>query len=219
MILLPELPTYDCLEFSISHFPAADDPIWERVEEVQLLETEFAGEPRLSTAVSSFWSRERGALFFRFTSNDDHIVSNMLNHDDPLYDEDVVEAFISPTGDLTAYKEFQVSPTNVKFDAAIVNIPGNKLVVGTEWHAEGWETQTTILPDQSGYTSVWEIKLASFEVPMPSEGEQWRLNWYRIDRGKDGRDEYLAWSPTGAINYHIPERFGYLRFAGAAGGK
>ena len=35
------------------------------------------------------------------------------SRDDPLYDEEVVEAFLCPTGDLRHYFELEVSPLNV----------------------------------------------------------------------------------------------------------
>ena len=37
-------------------------------------------------------------------------------------------------------------------------------------------------------------------------------NCYRIDRAHDN-DEYSAWSPTGEIQFHMPNRFGYVVFS------
>lgn len=36
--------------------------------------------------------------------------------------------------------------------------------------------------------------------------------FYRIDRPEDGSDEYTAWLPLGAVNYHVPQRFWELVF-------
>jgi len=52
----------------------------------------------------------------------------------------------------------------------------------------------------------------------PEEGEEWRANFYRIDRAGGG--EFSCWSPTLADppNFHVPSRFGRLVFtAGRAG--
>ena len=43
----------------------------------------------------------------------------------------------------------------------------------------------------------------------PDHGDRWRANFYRIDRAHDA-DEYSAWSPTGEIQFHMPNRFGYV---------
>ena len=45
----------------------------------------------------------------------------------------------------------------------------------------------------------------------PEVGDVWRLNLYRIDHRTD-KSEYSAWSTTGKIDFHIPQRFGYLKF-------
>jgi hypothetical protein len=39
------------------------------------------------------------------------------------------------------------------------------------------------------------------------------MNLYRIDR-VPRLDEHSAWSPTGVLNYHRPEKFGELLFLG-----
>ena len=47
----------------------------------------------------------------------------------------------------------------------------------------------------------------------PKAGDVWRMNLYRIDRGRtEAEDEYTAWSPTQKIDYHRPQHFGSLRF-------
>ena len=42
----------------------------------------------------------------------------MTNRDDPLYNEEVVEAFVAPE-DTHHYYEFNLSPRNVVFDSEI----------------------------------------------------------------------------------------------------
>jgi hypothetical protein len=53
--------------------------------------------------------------------------------------------------------------------------------------------------------------ITSKNVP-PQKGDRWLFNLYRIDRGKNGQDEYSAWMPTGEINFHMPQKFGELVF-------
>jgi hypothetical protein len=38
-----------------------------------------------------------------------------------------------------------------------------------------------------------------------------RINFYRIQGKKPNGYRMLAWQPTGARNYHVPEAFGRLR--------
>jgi hypothetical protein len=72
---------------------------------------------------------------------------------------------------------------------------------------------------RTGTDRSWTVEIAIpfAECPTaphipPRHGDRWRANFYRIDRAKDG-DEFTAWSPTGAIQYHTPARFGYLLFS------
>src|SRR5690606_6722222 len=110
----------------------------------------------------------------------------------------------------THYKEFEFSPHNVIFDAAIVNEPGQKLSVDTSWDMAGLLTK--VYTDDNGYR-YYEISfpVASFDTP-PTKGTEWKINLYRIDTDVQGRRHYWAWSPTGVINFHTPARFGTLVF-------
>ena len=72
-------------------------------------------------------------------------------------------------------------------------------------------------PDQSWFCEM-AIPFSDFitapNIP-PKEGDEWKLNLYRIERGKTKKeDEYSAWSPTRKIDYHRPQHFGVLRFIG-----
>ncbi len=53
----------------------------------------------------------------------------------------------------------------------------------------------------------------------PQFGDQWRFNVYRYERlrvdGEETEIEYSAWSPTGEINFHRPDRFGIVTFSAA----
>ena len=206
-----ELPVYECPMREPGRFPAPDDPIWDGLPVMELRDTVTGENTALESEVKACWDRD--AIYFRFSCVDDHIVASMTEHDDPIYNEDVVEVFLSETGSLTEYKEFEVSPANVRFDAFIRN-PSKKgigIEVRTEWHAEGWETRVYGSAEEGRLVYVWRIPFGNFGGTPPA-GAEWRMNCYRIDRGKDGRDQYLAWSPTGEVNFHNSDSFGILRF-------
>ncbi|MCD9026249.1 carbohydrate-binding family 9-like protein [Cohnella silvisoli] len=205
-------PVYGCARREIGRFPGLRDEIWLSLPFMELKETESGGPPRLATAVQAYWSQDRSSICFRFVGADDGIVSTFLEHDDPLYMEDVIELFLSETGSMNRYKEFELSPANVKFDADIINDLKSDIQVNRSWHAAGWRTEFDIDQARSGFVSVWEIPFECFEVGCPSPDDRWTMNCYRIDRSERFGDEYSAWSPTGKINFHIPECFGWLLF-------
>src|SRR5688500_423302 len=86
-----------------------DDP-WrtpDAAETVRLRRSTDGGIPRLPTTVSV--SFDDDYLSFIFSGSDDHVVATYHAHDDPLYEEDVVEVFLSPR-DVTEYYEIEVNP-------------------------------------------------------------------------------------------------------------
>ncbi|MBP1992724.1 carbohydrate-binding family 9-like protein [Paenibacillus eucommiae] len=209
-----QLPTYACeYKENLKAIISYDDPVWDQLPVMDLAETTF-GTPveEFATGVKAFWTET--ALYFRFFGKDSHLVASYTEHDDPIYEEDVVEVFISETGDMVSYKEFEVSPANVKFDAAIINDPSRSLQVDTGWHLEGWETSVDYFPEKSEIYYVWKMPFAGFIGGVPQPGASWRINCYRIDRGAgiDKPDLYMSWSPTGIVDFHTPYRFGHLHF-------
>ena len=44
----------------------------------------------------------------------------------------------------------------------------------------------------------------------PAEGVEYRVNLYRC-QGRDPQRVYIAWQPTGATSFHIPEKFGSMK--------
>lgn len=190
--------------------------VWERIEEVQLSEVVSGDKPILPTSVRAAWNN--WGVYYRFECEDDYILSTMTERDDPIYDEDVVEVFMSPTGDLARYFEFEFSPAGVLFDAKIINdlsdTRGDSIEVDTAWDSA--ELQSHVSVDLDNRRVVYEIAIPAadlLEGKSIQAGDEWRTNLYRIDRSPNrDQDEYTAWSPTGIVRFHIPRQFGTFVF-------
>jgi len=84
------------------------------------------------------------------------------------------------------------------------------------------------LNDASDRDGGWRVELALPWAALaevapgrraPRAGEEWRLNFMRVDREAAGAEaRYWVWSPQGAVNMHMPERWGVVRFAGVVAG-
>ncbi|SFJ50326.1 Carbohydrate family 9 binding domain-like [Paenibacillus sp. UNC496MF] len=190
--------------------PASDGSVpWDGVAPALLTDVVTGAVPALRTTVQACWTGSD--LWFRFACEDDHVVATMSKHDDPLYEEDVVELFLDEHGTGTTYYELEVSPRNVVFDARIRNDLRGAKKIEPEWHAAGMATAVR----EDGALRIYEIRLplANFGR-LPEAGTAWRWNAYRIDEDRSGERRYWAWRPTGAVDYHVPQRFGTLLFAG-----
>lgn len=200
------------MEYPCVYIGNADNIVWDAVEAIKLVDTVTGDEPRLGTSVRAVWTDRE--LRIRFEYEDDHIVATMTRRDDPTYEEDVVEVFIDETGEGSPYLEFEVSPTNVVFDAVVTLDSDGTVHADTSWDADGLGTAAGELAPGLRYAE-FRIPYSNFRQP-PVNGTVWRWNCYRIDDDKQGQRHYSAWSPTGKANFHVPEKFGALKFDGRA---
>jgi hypothetical protein len=231
---MPELPQYDCVrsDSEIQIDGMLTDSAWERAHVVQLLTTDTGEKPKQPTAVRLLWNEHY--LYVGFHCQDEDIWGTIRQHDGPLYNEEVVEVFIDPNGSLRTYVELEVNPLNALFDAFVLNGKAHGLGIRVllDWDSSELQHAVSIdgsvkstppatrevptgPPDRSWSCEIaipFKDLLTASNIP-PKVGDVWRINLYRIDRGKTTEeDEYSAWSPTWKIDYHRPQYFGFLRF-------
>ncbi len=196
-----------------------DDPWATPVEclPVRLRRVTDAAAPRLATSVAAWYDDDY--LTVLYSGTDDHIRATYHVHDDPLYEQDVVEIFLAPDG-LQRYFEIEVSPHGVIFDAAIASPAGTRdgMVADVTWTCEGLFVALRKVVESSGVMSidtVVRIPFFALERATPGEGETWRANFFRIDRHPEQGDEFSAWQPTmrNPPDFHVAPAFGTLRFA------
>ena len=200
-----------------------DDP-WRSpsaAEPLRLRRSVDGGAPRLATTVVVSYDDEW--LSVLFSAADDHVVSNYVEHDDPLYEEDVVEVFLAPLRP-TDYFEIEVSPIGTMFDASIHSPDGLRktMRVDRAWNSGAIAAVRKVVEPDGAITidTLVRIPFRSLEVRAPGDGETWRANFFRIDRHPDHGDEYTAWHPTlrKPPDFHVPAAFGALNFQAAPAG-
>jgi hypothetical protein len=54
------------------------------------------------------------------------------------------------------------------------------------------------------------IPLKSIDTRPPAAGFEMRINFYRCQDAEPHR-KYIAWQPTHAATFHVPEAFGRMR--------
>jgi len=194
-----------------------DDVAWEAAKPIVFVLSQ-TGEPAIMKTVARLcWDDDN--LYIAYDCEDRDVWSTYMQRDDPIFNQEACEAFLSPTGDLTSYFEINVSPRNVIFDSTIFvpNHPTGKS--DASWDCEGLRTAVQVdgtLESRSGSDKGWIAEMAipfrGLGVPAPQPGEQWRGNLFRIERSPL---EYQAWSPTlcSPVNFHVPERFGMIVFS------
>jgi hypothetical protein len=218
------LPTYRCRRTPrpIRVDEMRDDAGWRNAESTgPFANWDAQGVPEYPTEARLAYDDRN--LYVAFHCRDRDIVSPYQSRDDPLWNEDVVELFISLPEDPLQYYEFEVSPANVVFDARFRNPtgPGEQRTGGKEWNAAGLRTAVRVegTLNQRGDTDrSWRVQMSLPFTALglrraPAPGTSWRVNLYRID--PSSRNRFAAWSPTlgRKPNFHRVERFGTLQFA------
>jgi hypothetical protein len=193
-----------------------DDPwlVPARCDHVRLRLATDGGAPRLATTVAAYF--DDASLTVLFPAADDHVVATHLEHDAPLYEEDVVEVFLAPAS-IAEYFEVEVNPLGTTFDARIASPDGVRATMRTdlEWEAEPMAAVRKVVEADGSMSidTVVRIPFASLSRATPCAGETWRGNFFRIDRHPRG-PEFSAWQPTlkTPADFHVTSAFGILRF-------
>ena len=172
-----------------------------------LLDNLTGSDPRQATRVTV--GRTSGELNLFFECEDAQPWATITRRDGPLFQEEVVEVFLDPFGDLECYFEIELNPLNTVFDLMLRRVgKGWRKEFG--WQCEGLETRTALTP--GGWTGSLSIPFAAMTPNPPNSGSVWRANFLRIDRPPGVPRELSAWSPTGRNTFHVPGRFGFLEF-------
>lgn len=199
-----------------------DDPAWQAAERVSLVDAVDGSAATFPTDVALVWDDDN--LYVSFTCSDPDMWATLLNRDDPLWEEEVVEVFIDPDGDGADYAELEVTPLNVVVDLDIIQITP-KWNSDIDWDISGLQTAVTVdgtVNDPEDEDVGWTVEIAipfaalseiAGAEEVPSDGDEWRVNLYRIERPRDTDWHLLAWCPCGRPAFHTPDRFGIVRFS------
>lgn len=172
-----------------------DDAAWNGAATLQLDHAHDGNRAPLTTTVRLL--RDAGALYIAFSCPEPNIGglrATQTGRDAPVYADDSVEVFLSPSEFGLPYYHFIVGAGGGAWD----DKSGD-----SRWGAR-WNS--AVARDGDGWSVEIAIPFSSLE--SAPEG-RWRANFAR-NRLADG-PHYLTWSvPYG--NYHAPDRFGALTF-------
>jgi hypothetical protein len=227
------LPEYTCWKSSqpVTVDGRFDEAAWKQAAPVALWDVRYIDDPKphtRPTEVRLLWDKTH--LYILFVATDPDVWSVLTERDADLWNDEVVEVFFDPVGEGMDYVEFEVNPLNTVLDLLVTRSPRRKSFF--EWSPELF-TATQVGGTANNFEDIdqyWSMEMAmpwkalitdisdvigGRSLP-PQDGDVWRFNFYRYERirenGKEKTIEYSAWSPTGEINFHMPERFGVVTF-------
>ena len=200
-----------------------NEHVWKRAAVISSFRPNDGSQSKQPVTELRLWYDDT-ALFLGWYCEDQSIQATLTNRDDRLWEEDVVEFFVTPDK-LTRYFEFQWSPLNTGFDGVVTNYC-DELGISSGYRfdpaftAAGLKSAVQITkrrtPETPGGTDGWQIEaaipFADLGQATPQPGEIWRANFFRIDHGTNQPPEHSSWSPTRSPQFHHPNCFGYIEF-------
>ncbi|MDR2119458.1 MAG: carbohydrate-binding family 9-like protein [Tannerella sp.] len=221
-----------------------DDEAWRAAAwttEFRDIEGEDKPAPYYATRAKMLWDDRY--LYIAAHLADKHVWAALTVRDQIIYADNDFEVFIDPANTTHNYYEFEVNAHNTMFDLFLTKPYRSGAYMLISWDSRGLQHAVKVhgtLNNPSDEDEGWTVEMAiPFDemAQRPEDGEIWRLNFSRVEwdtyiadgkyvkqtdaNGKTLPERNWVWSPTGAVNMHMPERWGYIRFstleAGAAG--
>ena len=203
------------------------------------IEGDVKPKPRHLTRVKMLWDDE----FFYVGADleEPDLWATYRVRESIIFRENDFEVFIDPDGDTHEYYEFEMNALNTVWDLMLVKPyrDGGPALDG--WDIRGLKTAVHLrgtLNRPGDEDDGWSLEIAMpwaiLEEAAPGRrapkgGEQWRVNFSRVQwalevkdgkyvkrtdaKGKPLPENNWVWSPQGAVNMHMPERWGYVQFS------
>lgn len=199
--------------------------------------------PPHDTRMRMLWDDE--FLYVAARLDQPHVWGTLTERDAVIFHDDDFELFIDPDGDTHHYYELEINALGTVWDLLLTKPyrDGGRAI--DAWDIRGLKAAVHVdgtINDPADTDRGWSVELAlpwsvlaeaAPEGRRPRPGEQWRVNFSRVDWDVDVRDgRYVkrldpatrrplpehnrVWSPQGAINMHMPERWGIVQFAAGA---
>lgn len=202
-----------------------DEASWQKAQPTSAF-VDISGEgfakPKYETHAKMLWDDEY--LYVGAVLQEENIKALLTKRDTIIYYDNDFEVFLDPDGDGHQYFEIETNARGVIFDLMLDkpyrsggnfflqwDCPGLKLAV----HCNG------TLNNSQDKDKQWSVEMAipyeavrkNFETPLQT-GKYWRINFSRVQWLKQGGpEENWVWQPTGKVDMHMPDRWGFLYFS------
>jgi hypothetical protein len=225
-----------------------DEPDWQAApwtEEFGDIEGPSRPAPRYHTRVRML--HDDGYFYVAAQLEEPDLWATYDRRDMVIYHENDFEVFIDPDGDTHEYYELEMNALNTVWDLLLIRPYRDGGPAVNAWDIAGLKTAVHLdgtLNDPRDRDHGWTVEIAipwtvlaecAHRASPPADGDQWRVNFSRVEWRTDPRDggydkrkdpatgKSLAeanwtWSPQGLIAMHYPEMWGVVQFCSAPAG-
>ena len=202
-----------------------DEPAWQAAAETEAfsdISGEGFAEPKYATHAKMLWDDEY--FYVGAVLEEPNIKALLTQRDTIIYRDNDFEIFIDPNGDAVNYFEFETNARGVLFDLILDRSYRSDGSFHIPWNCEGIKLAVHYdgtLNDATDTDRSWSVEWAipakslvwNFDKPIEA-GKTWRVNFSRVQWLKEGGpEENWVWSPTGKVDMHMADRWGYVYFS------
>jgi hypothetical protein len=200
--------------------------------------------PPLRTRAKMLWDDEY--LYVAAELTEPHVWGTITKRDAVIFHDNDFEIFIDPDGDTQEYYEIEMNALATVWDLRLTKAYRDGGRALDDWNIAGLKQAVHVdgtINRGADTDRAWTVEFAlpwsalgefAPDRRRPRDGEQWRINFSRVEWDADAVDTAYAkrrtaegkplpehnwvWSPQGAINMHMPERWGIVQFSGLTAG-
>lgn len=202
-----------------------DEDSWKKAQPTSAF-VDISGEgfpkPKYETHAKMLWDDEY--LYIGAVLQEEDIKARLTRRDTIIYYDNDFEVFIDPDGDGHHYFEIETNARGVVFDLMLdrpYRSGGNFML---QWDCPGLQLAVHhdgTLNNPNDKDKQWSVEMAipykalmiNFNNPLKA-GNYWRINFSRVQWLKaGGPEENWVWMPTGKVDMHMPDRWGFLYFS------
>ena len=184
--------------------------------------------PIYNTSAKMLWDDDY--FYVGATLPEKDIKARLTQRDTIIYYDNDFEVFLDPDGDGHNYFEIENNARGVIFDLMLDKPYRSKGTFMVQWDCPGLKLAVHLdgtLNNSKDQDRMWSVEMAipraaitmNFDSPLKA-GKIWRVNFSRVQWLKPGaREENWVWMPTGKIDIHMPDRWGFVTLSKETVGK
>ena len=194
--------------------------------------------PRFQTRAKMLWDNEN--IYFAAELIGDEIWGSIEKRDDVIFNDNDFEIFIDTNSSTHEYFEFEMNAKNTVWDLLLTKPYRDDGTPINAFDIQGLQTAVKIdgeINNPSAKSKRWTVEIVMpFSVltqtykkrAVPEIGEFFRMNFSRVqwtvdnidntfvkrlsENGNPLPEDNWVWSPTGVVDIHYPELWGYVFF-------
>ena len=238
-------PTYVCYKApaSIKIDGKLSPDEWDAVPWTdEFVDIEGDKRPKPDMPTRAKMTYDENGMYFAALLEEPHVWGTITKHDAVIYQDNDFEIFLNPTNDTHNYIEYEVNALGTVWDLFLTRPYRDNTTVLNNYEIAGMQSAVYVdgtINNPNDTDKSWSVEVfmpwsSIIGKEKPEAGEQFRVNFSRVEwasEAKDGkytkiplkgeekiRENNWVWAPTGVINIHMPEYWGYVQFSDKTAG-